>query len=92
MISGKCLMYIWHYVLILWFLMCNQVYWQTVYFSNLFLDKNLSDMKWKEYMTGFLFTYQLRRSLVKARKIKNKKFEYLEFDPYKILKLRYNLG
>lgn len=72
--------------------MCNQVYWQTVYFSNLFLDKNLSDMKWKEYMTGFLFTYQLRRSLVKARKIKNKKFEYLEFDPYKILKLRYNLG
>lgn len=49
-------------------------------------------MKWKEYMTGFLFTYQLRRSLVKARKIKNKKFEYLEFDPYKILKLRYNLG
>lgn len=49
-------------------------------------------LMFNEYIKGLIFTYKLRRSIVKARKIKNFKIAYLNFDPYKAIKLRYNLG
>lgn len=47
---------------------------------------------WSLFTKGFSFTYRLRRSLVRARKLKNSQSEYQEFKPGKALKLRFNLG